>query len=238
MCKGCGYSPSFAASIDAKISSQRADEVSTQKVELGPATQSAKIESDLAKQVLLIPQPPSPPKVVENASAPAKPSDEPNLVPEAMKDVFTAGLSVAMENIVLLAARPDVTSQFHSKVEPQISIAAYIERIAKYFLCSVECYVVGFIYIDRLIKFNPEIAVSKLSVHRIVLVAMTLAAKFHDDNFYTNTYYGKIGGVNLRELNSLEAHFIKKLSWKLNVQPDEYNMYQNMLEKAGSIGTR
>jgi len=159
--------------------------------------------------------------------------------PDTMKAVFTAGLSVTLEKMSSLAAKPDVMSPFHSKVAPQISISDYIERIAKYFQCSTECFVVGFIYIDRLVKLHPQIAVSKLSVHRIIVVAMTLAAKFHDDIFYTNTYYGKIGGLKLKELNALEANYVKLLDWRLNVQLEEYSFYKNiLLETAGLIGSR
>lgn len=32
---------------------------------------------------------------------------------------------------------------------------------------------------------------------------MTVAAKFNDDLFYKNSYYAKVGGISVEELNNL-----------------------------------
>eukprot|EP00186_Timspurckia_oligopyrenoides_P000967 CAMPEP_0182449136 /NCGR_PEP_ID=MMETSP1172-20130603/32034_1 /TAXON_ID=708627 /ORGANISM="Timspurckia oligopyrenoides, Strain CCMP3278" /LENGTH=145 /DNA_ID=CAMNT_0024646273 /DNA_START=354 /DNA_END=791 /DNA_ORIENTATION=+ len=44
-----------------------------------------------------------------------------------------------------------------------------------------------------------------------------ISAKFHDDVFYTTGYYGKIGGLEVKELNALEIEMLKVLDFKLFV---------------------
>ena len=38
---------------------------------------------------------------------------------------------------------------------------------------------------------NDSIMVCDLTVHRLLMIAAMIAAKFHDDEFYANAYYGK-----------------------------------------------
>lgn len=52
---------------------------------------------------------------------------------------------------------------------------------------------------------------------RLVLTATVLAAKFLDDEYYTNRHYAKVGGVSLAELNSLEMHMLTLLAYRLRV---------------------
>lgn len=83
----------------------------------------------------------------------------------------------------------------------------------------------AFIYIDRLLQKNPDFALSRRSVHRVVLTALLLAIKFNDDVYYTNLYYAQVGGVVLEELNRLEAEMLGLLSFDIHVQPQLYATY-------------
>jgi hypothetical protein len=103
----------------------------------------------------------------------------------------------------------------------------YLLRIAKGFCCSEQCLVISLIYIDRLVQARPEIVVSPWSVHRLCLTSIVLAAKFWDDDFYTNSHYAKIGGVMVQELMALETTFLALLGWRLYVSPEEYGVYHD-----------
>lgn len=50
------------------------------------------------------------------------------------------------------------------------------------------------VYIDRLIARN-HLALTSLNVHRIIITAVMLAAKFFDDQYYNNAYYAKVRGA-------------------------------------------
>jgi hypothetical protein len=119
-------------------------------------------------------------------------------------------------------------TKFHALKAPGISIKQYLERIHKYASCSTECFVLALIYIDRLIQ-NNNFILSELNVHRVVITAILLAAKFFDDAYYNNAYYAKVGGVLVSEMNGLEVEFLFRINFSLHVKPDVFVKYQDEL---------
>ena len=67
---------------------------------------------------------------------------------------------------------------------------------------------------------------TELNVHRVVITAILLAAKFFDDAYYNNAYYAKVGGVLVSELNGLEVDFLFRINFSLHVQPDVFEKYK------------
>lgn len=62
---------------------------------------------------------------------------------------------------------PDqITTSFHAKSKPGISIKDYLIRIEKCSKCSDECFILALIYIDRLTERNSRIILKSLNVHR------------------------------------------------------------------------
>mmetsp|Transcript_55346 Transcript_55346/g.177491 ORF Transcript_55346/g.177491 Transcript_55346/m.177491 type:complete len:355 (-) Transcript_55346:131-1195(-) len=141
-------------------------------------------------------------------------------------------LAKIFARLASLGNRPQRSTCFHAVCAPQISIDDYLARIARYFHCSDECFVVALMYIDRLVKLHPDFVVSSLNVHRLLVTAITLAAKFHDDVFYSNKYYAQVGGVRLKEFNVLESTFLKMIGWSLHVLPEEYDQYLSRVRQA------
>lgn len=70
---------------------------------------------------------------------------------------------------------------FHGVRSPNITILNYIQRIFKYTNCSPSCFVVGYIYIDRLLHKYPNSLLVSLNVHRLLVTAVMVAAKMLDD---------------------------------------------------------
>jgi hypothetical protein len=48
------------------------------------------------------------------------------------------------------------------------------------------------IFIDRLIE-QKGLIITKLNIHRLLVTNIMLAAKYHDDLFYNNAYFAKLG---------------------------------------------
>lgn len=120
-------------------------------------------------------------------------------------------------------------TRFHALRPPQITIKLYLERIAKYSSCSEECFVLALIYIDRLIRKNRKFLVNSLNVHRLMITSIMLGAKFFDDQYFNNAYFGKVGGVNCKEMNLLEVEFLFMINFNLFVETDMYNTYNERL---------
>ena len=64
------------------------------------------------------------------------------------------------------------------------------------------------------------------SVHRLLLLCVVLSSKFCDDRFKTNSYYARVGGVPVKELNELEVELLQRLDYRLHVTQGEYRAFQ------------
>ncbi|KAL6842214.1 hypothetical protein ACP4OV_027977 [Aristida adscensionis] len=123
----------------------------------------------------------------------------------------------------------DSTSIFHGQREPDLSIKLYTERIFKYAQCSPSCFVLGLIYMERYLQ-QPNIYVTSHSVHRLLITSVVVAAKFTDDSFFNNAYYGKVGGISTREMNRLELDLLFCLDFRLKVNLETFRSYCLQLE--------
>jgi hypothetical protein len=74
------------------------------------------------------------------------------------------------------------TTIFHGHRVPDLSIKLYAERIFKYARCSPSCFVLGLIYMERYLQ-QPNIYMTSLSVHRLLITSVAVAAKFTDDGW-------------------------------------------------------
>jgi hypothetical protein len=152
---------------------------------------------------------------------------------------FAFALGTVLSQWVEVTASSETQQEvgrFHSVRAPSMSIIAYLERIKKYFYSSDECFVIALVYIDRIGKMSPSMTLCELNVHRLVVTAVMVAAKFHDDIYYSNKYYGKVAGLGIKEMNALEATMLKMLDFKVFVSPEEYQLYHNLVYKATGYG--
>jgi hypothetical protein len=106
---------------------------------------------------------------------------------------------------------------------PSVGIKDYARILEQHFLCSRECYVLSFVYIERALQLNPGLAITDLNVHRLLLAATLVAVKVQDDFHASKMYYAKGGGVTTKELNSLEVYMLTLLGWRTYVSEEEYN---------------
>ncbi|KAK9284777.1 hypothetical protein L1049_023954 [Liquidambar formosana] len=122
-------------------------------------------------------------------------------------------------------------SVFHGVRAPSISIPKYLERIYKYTNCSPSCFVVGFVYIDRLLHRHPDSLVISLNVHRLLVTSVMVASKILDDEHYNNAFYARVGGVTNAELNRLEVELLFLLDFGVMVSSRVFESYCLHLEK-------
>jgi len=131
-------------------------------------------------------------------------------------------------NLNITLSNPEQITKFHALKTPSITILQYLERIRKYASCSTECFILSLIYIDRIIQRN-KFVLTELNVHRVVITAVLVAAKFFDDAYYNNAYYAKVGGVHVSELNGLEVEFLFRISFSLHVASEIFVKYHSEL---------
>lgn len=56
-----------------------------------------------------------------------------------------------------------------------------------------------------------------------------LAIKYNEDDYYSNEYYAKVGGVSLTEINLLEYESLKLIKHRLFVDADFFIKYKTYL---------
>ncbi|KAL3152582.1 hypothetical protein ABBQ32_001603 [Trebouxia sp. C0010 RCD-2024] len=124
----------------------------------------------------------------------------------------------------------DKPTCFHCAQNPPISIRSYIQRIAKNSKCSPVCFIMAWSYCKRLAQSHAEIALTSLTVHRVLITAVMLAAKLMDDKYYNNAFYAKIGGVSTCELNHMELEMLRMLDYRTFVSSSRVHELLGRLE--------
>lgn len=74
-----------------------------------------------------------------------------------------------------------------------------------------------------------DLRINSLSVHRLLLAAVLLATKFIDDVLYDNAHFAKVGGLDVKELNMLELDMLKVLNFRLFIEPEEFEAFEELL---------
>jgi hypothetical protein len=147
--------------------------------------------------------------------------------------VFINSVGPVLQHLCEITADRGPTS-FDGVKPPPIELQQYIQRLHNYIPCSSHCFVYAIIYVDRILRVNPRFKLSDLNVHRLFFTALVVASKFYDDEYYSNSWYGRVGGVCSKELNILEVNFMKLIQFRLAVSPQEYEMYLSSVESACS----
>jgi hypothetical protein len=121
-----------------------------------------------------------------------------------------------------------IISVFTSNKTPQISIKKYLHRIMKYSKPEASTVIICLIYIDKICE-NSSLQLTYYNIHRIILSCMVLALKYNEDDYYSNKYYAKVGGISLKELNELEYNIMLLLQFNFFIDEITYEKYQGQL---------
>eukprot|EP00294_Goniomonas_avonlea_P001393 CAMPEP_0114556188 /NCGR_PEP_ID=MMETSP0114-20121206/9160_1 /TAXON_ID=31324 /ORGANISM="Goniomonas sp, Strain m" /LENGTH=308 /DNA_ID=CAMNT_0001741385 /DNA_START=22 /DNA_END=948 /DNA_ORIENTATION=+ len=123
-------------------------------------------------------------------------------------------------------ARLNGLTIFHTLVPPTTSIDEAVAFLSRNVQCSPSCFVLAFIYLDRVMKQQPCFSLDEMTVHRALLVSFVLAIKYlEDDGNCHNDVWARLGGLGLREFNALEREFLFRLDYRLHVRLEEYDAY-------------
>lgn len=83
---------------------------------------------------------------------------------------------------------------------------------------------------------HTELAVTSLTVHRLVICAVLLAVKMTDDRYFNNAFFAKIGGIDLSELNTIELKMLQLLDYRTHVSTAELRWLLLRLKSFDSVG--
>ena len=126
-----------------------------------------------------------------------------------------------------------IIKSFLSKKIPSISIYNFLDRLVKYSRIQNSTLMLILIYIDRLCDIN-YVNLTFYNIHKLILASMIVAIKFNEDNYLSNEYYAKIGGVSKNEINNLEYEFLCLIQFNLFVDDDIFIKYSNFVNNIKS----
>ena len=122
------------------------------------------------------------------------------------------------------------SSKFNTRKPPIIKLESYLNRIIKLAEIDETTLIYSLILIDGLCEKN-NIHLTILNYHKILFISIVVSIKFLEDNFYTNEFYAKIGGMKLEELNRLEIEFLLMIDFRVFVSQEYFNYYRNSVFK-------
>eukprot|EP00009_Paramoeba_aestuarina_P014707 CAMPEP_0201524176 /NCGR_PEP_ID=MMETSP0161_2-20130828/21158_1 /ASSEMBLY_ACC=CAM_ASM_000251 /TAXON_ID=180227 /ORGANISM="Neoparamoeba aestuarina, Strain SoJaBio B1-5/56/2" /LENGTH=250 /DNA_ID=CAMNT_0047923467 /DNA_START=17 /DNA_END=769 /DNA_ORIENTATION=+ len=125
-----------------------------------------------------------------------------------------------------------LSSPFHAQKLPKITLSSYFFRIKKYCETEDPTLIVALIYLYRIIAKTDKTFINANTIHRLIMVSVVIATKFLDDFLQTNTFYARVGGISLSELNKLESEFLQILDFDLLVSEPEYRGYEKFVRLA------
>ena len=115
----------------------------------------------------------------------------------------------------------DIKDPLYSNKVPIIKIEDYLIRLVKYSRMEISTLILTFIYIKRFInKENYIIAFN--NIFRLIISCSILAIKFNENKTFKNTFYAKIGGLEVEDLNNLEYNIFSRLDFNLRVLDNEF----------------
>merc|ERR1712226_600558 len=102
---------------------------------------------------------------------------------------------------------------FDAPYVPKIPLGEYCKRLEKYMGVSDEVYVIASLLITRM-EGNGGTIIMPLTMHRLLLTSVVVAAKTHQDVHASIEHYAQVGGITAKELAKLECEFLKAIGWR------------------------
>ena len=116
---------------------------------------------------------------------------------------------------------------------PPISIKDYLERLCKHSKINTSTIILILIYIDRICNIQ-KFKLTYYNVHKLILASLIIAIKYNEDEYYSNKFYSKLGGVSISEIVFLEYNFISLIHYNLFVNNELFKKYNDYISSADS----
>ena len=115
----------------------------------------------------------------------------------------------------------DIKDPLYSNKVPMIKIEDYFIRLVTYSKMEISTLILTFIYIKRFIN-KEKFIIAFNNIFRLIISCSILAIKFNEKRTFKNTYYAKIAGLDVEDLNNLEYNVFSRLDFNLRVLDNEF----------------
>ena len=144
---------------------------------------------------------------------------------EIISDLF---INICEENKTKKKQKNLLLKSFTNKNIPSITIKDYLIRLSKYSKVNESTIILILIYIDRVCNMK-HFFLTYFNIHKMILASFILAIKYNEESYYFMSYYSKLGGVSISELENLESEFLELIEFNLFIEQKLYDKYYNDL---------
>lgn len=124
-----------------------------------------------------------------------------------------------------------ISRKFWCKTAPKTPVEEYLFRIHRFCPLSTAVYLAASYYLHRLSAVDHIIQITSFNSHRLVLAALRVAAKTHEDLSWPHQRFSKVGGLSELELSRLEISFCFLMDFELKVDCATLETHVEMLRK-------
>ncbi|KAI6033205.1 cyclin-domain-containing protein [Pisolithus orientalis] len=166
------------------------------------------------------------------------------VLPSAFEDADIDNLALLIADMLerLMAHNDQIPllaeslTRFHSRAVPSINVLDYLRRIIKFTKVEKTCLLLTLHYVDQICARTPLFTLSSLTCHRFIIASITVCNKGLCDTFCTNSFYARVGGIPVSELNDLEREFLRMIDWRLTCTREVLQEYYINLVRTDSTG--
>jgi len=119
-------------------------------------------------------------------------------------------------------------SVFHGR-PLSASIQGFLHRICTLAQLEESVVLVAAVYLDRIIKKCPELPISSCTVHRLLLQAVAVGAKFSLDHPRSNKVMASFADLPPKKYNQGEVKFLCLIQYDLTVKAEDLERAKKML---------
>eukprot|EP01063_Lacrimia_lanifica_P032579 TRINITY_DN558_c0_g4_i2.p1 TRINITY_DN558_c0_g4~~TRINITY_DN558_c0_g4_i2.p1 ORF type:complete len:241 (+),score=99.79 TRINITY_DN558_c0_g4_i2:63-785(+) len=112
-----------------------------------------------------------------------------------------------------------------------LQVDKFLMRFCKYTGTETTVLLHAALYLERAVG-KQRLRVTHFNKFRLLLAAVVVAEKYLKDAFLLNTYYAKVCGITVSELNVIEREFLLAIDWNLFVEEHQLDACRARLARA------
>jgi hypothetical protein len=117
--------------------------------------------------------------------------------------------------------RPQTIYDLSSGKKPNVSFDEYYnERLVQYINLQTKEYaslLLAFAIVIRL-TVDTQLSITKTNIYRLFGTALVLAHKYLNDRSFLNSYYARVIGITVEELNKMERDMLTRLNGRVSTE--------------------
>ena len=123
---------------------------------------------------------------------------------------------------------------FSLKKIPKITITNFLRRIIAY--ADIECSTLflSIVYLHKILE--KCLFLTEYNVHKLLSISILIAIKYNEDKISNNTYYGKVFGLTIKDVNFLEYSYLQLLDFNVFIKHRHIKKFFDFLYQKIFVG--